>query len=138
MHDIGTTEQNMHNTHLSFEFQGGYKALDLLTQNGSPQAQAEAVAEAIIRHQDCGETGMVSQLVFLIQISTLVDNTGAFAEQLVHMETVKNVVKAWPRLGWSGCFSSTVRKEVELKPWSHTTKIENFAEMIEGNNVTNV
>ena len=58
----------MHSTHLSFEFQGGYKALDLLTQHGAPQAQAEAVAEAIIRHQDVGETGMISQLGFLIQV----------------------------------------------------------------------
>lgn len=124
----------MHSTYLSFEFQGGYKALDLLKQQGSPQAQFEAVAEAIIRHQDCGESGMIAQLGFLIQISTLVDNTGDYA-QLVHLETVKNVVGVWPRRGWSGCFASTVRREVELKPYSHTTKIPRFAESIEGNEV---
>ncbi|KAL1306729.1 hypothetical protein AAFC00_005394 [Neodothiora populina] len=132
LHDIGTTATNMRSTHLSFEFQGGYKALDLLSQNGSPQAQAEAVAEAIIRHQDCGETGMIAQLGFLIQIATLVDNTAAYAE-LVNTDTIRNVVGAWPRLKWSSCFASSVRKEVELKPYSHTTKIENFAEMIEDN-----
>ena len=69
---------------------------------------------------------------FLNQIATLVDNTGKYVE-LVHEKTVEDVVQAWPRLGWSGCFAHAVRREVKLKPWSHTTKIEGFAEMIEGN-----
>lgn len=45
-------------------------ALSKLQEFGAPQAQAESVAEAIIRHQDPGETGMVSRMVQLVQIAT--------------------------------------------------------------------
>ena len=69
-HDIGTTPSNRSATHLSFEFQGGFMALSKLQEFGAPQAQAESVAEAIIRHQDPGETGMVSRMVQLVQIAT--------------------------------------------------------------------
>lgn len=57
-------------THLSFEFQGGFIAMTKLMELDAPKAQAESVAEAIIRHQDPGETGMVSQMVQLVQIAT--------------------------------------------------------------------
>jgi cyanamide hydratase len=69
-HDIGTTSSNRSATHLSFEFQGGFIALTQLQDFGAPKAQAESVAEAIIRHQDPGETGMVSRMVQLVQIAT--------------------------------------------------------------------
>ncbi|THX75180.1 cyanamide hydratase, partial [Aureobasidium pullulans] len=132
LHDIGTTEDNMKNTQLSFEFQGGIQALNLLTQNGAPQSAAESVCETIIRHQDVGETGNISTLTAVIHFATLLDNAGANPE-LVHKETIENVVKAYPRDGWTGCFAATVRKESKVKPWSHTTKIEGFAEMVEAN-----
>jgi cyanamide hydratase len=69
-HDIGTTSNNRSATHLSFEFQGGFIALTKLQEFGAPVAQAESVAEAIIRHQDPGETGTVSRMVQLVQIAT--------------------------------------------------------------------
>ena len=69
-HDIGTTPANRSATHLSFEFQGGFIALSKLQEFGAPKVQAESVAEAIIRHQDPGETGMVSRMVQLVQIAT--------------------------------------------------------------------
>jgi cyanamide hydratase len=62
----------------------------------------------------------------------VLDNAGLHPE-LVHQETIENVVKAYPRNGWTGCFASVVRKECELKPWANTTRIEGFAEMVEGN-----
>lgn len=37
---------------------------------GAPRAQAESVCEAIIRHQDPGETGMVSRMGQLVQVAT--------------------------------------------------------------------
>ncbi|KAL5611372.1 hypothetical protein FOBRF1_007489 [Fusarium oxysporum] len=43
LHDIGTTEENITSTRLSFEFQGGIQALDLLNSYGSTKDQAEAV-----------------------------------------------------------------------------------------------
>lgn len=132
LHDIGTTDTNMSSTQLSFEFQGGFQALNLLIQNGAPQSTAESVCETIIRHQDVGETGNITTLTAVTHFATLLDNAGANPE-LVHKDTIESIVHAWPREGWTGCFASTVRKECQLKPWSHTTKIDGFAEMVEAN-----
>lgn len=134
LHDIGTTDLAMNSTHLSFEFWGGMTAYDLLIKNGASKAQAESVCETIIRHQDVGETGNVSELTAAIHFATLLDNAGGNAE-LVHEESIKSVVAKYPREKWTGCFAGVVRRETARKPWSHTTKIEGFAEMVEGNKV---
>ena len=47
---------------------------------------------------------------------------GGHAE-LVHKETIEDVVKHFPRLKWSNCFSKTIREENGLKPWAHTTAL---------------
>ena len=60
----------MSSTHMSFDFQGGFIALAKLQELGAPKIQAESVAEAIIRHQDPGETGMISAMGQLVQIAT--------------------------------------------------------------------
>jgi len=135
-HDIGTTPSNLSDTHLSFEFQGGFIALNKLQEFGAPKAQAESVAEAVIRHQDPGETGMVSRMVQLIQIATEFDNMG-WQPHLVSKEVIKQVVEQLPRLGWSGCFSKTINKEIGKKPWCHTTVLEGFTEAVAGNELMN-
>jgi cyanamide hydratase len=61
----------MHGTHMSFEYYGAFKALNFLRDNGAPTDQAEAVSEAIIRHADLGETGTLTSLGMLIQLSTV-------------------------------------------------------------------
>jgi len=132
LHDIGTTPANHTSTHLSFEFAGGYIALELLKSHHAEVAQAESVCETIIRHQDLGDTGMVSTLTAIIHFATVLDNAGLHGE-LVAQGTIESVVKAFPREKWTGCFSSVVRKECEVKPWSNTTRIEGFAEMVEAN-----
>lgn len=72
LHDIGTTDQNLSATLMSFEFYGGYMALDLLMKTlHAPVSQAESVAEAIIRHQDLGESGKISSVGLLIQMATV-------------------------------------------------------------------
>ncbi|KAH7395004.1 hypothetical protein DE146DRAFT_615761 [Phaeosphaeria sp. MPI-PUGE-AT-0046c] len=71
LHDLGTTEENMHGTHMSFEYCGAFTALNFLRNNGAPNDQAEAVSEAIIRHADLGETGKLTSLGMLIQLSTV-------------------------------------------------------------------
>lgn len=53
--------------------------------------------------------------------------------QLIHKDTIESVVEAFPRKKWSSCFAATIRKEIELKPWCHTTVIDGFAEGVEGN-----
>ena len=55
---------------MSFDFQGGFIALNKLQELGAPKIQAESVAEAIIRHQDPGETGTISAMGQLIQVAT--------------------------------------------------------------------
>lgn len=92
------------------------------------------MCETIIRHQDLGETGNVSVLTAVTHFATVLDNAGLHAE-LVHPETIASVTRAYPRKAWTGCFAGVVRRECELKPWANTTRIEGFAEMVEGNEV---
>lgn len=39
----------------------------------------------------------------------------------VHEDTIKDVVKQYPRKHWSKCFSTKIKEEVEVKPWCHST-----------------
>ena len=52
---------------------------------------------------------------------------------LVDRSVIEQVVKQLPRLKWSACFSSTINKEIDEKPWCHTTAIPDFAEVVAGN-----
>jgi cyanamide hydratase len=56
---------------MSFEFYGAFQALSFLRESGASKDQAEAVTEAIIRHADLGETGMITSVGQLIQLSTV-------------------------------------------------------------------
>ncbi|KAJ4251494.1 hypothetical protein NW762_011481 [Fusarium torreyae] len=110
LHDIGTTDKNMTSTRLSFEFQGGIQALQLLRDFGSTKDQAEALA-------------------------TIYDNVGEHPSvkdfgTIVHEKTREEVNVTFPREGWLGCFAETIRKEEKLKPWCHTTHIPNFVERV--------
>lgn len=72
LHDIGTTDENLNATLMSFEFYGGMIALELLQkQHQAPKGQAESVAEAIFRHQDLGTTGKITTIGALIQFATI-------------------------------------------------------------------
>jgi cyanamide hydratase len=71
LHDIGTTDKNISATLMSFEFYGGMLVLDLLGEQGAPKAQAESVAEAIMRHQDLGDAGTLTMIGALIQLATI-------------------------------------------------------------------
>ncbi|KAK8062374.1 MFS transporter [Apiospora hydei] len=133
LHDIGTTQKNLTSTLLSFEFWGGFHALNLLSSPFSstlpesgdaaaPRPQAEAVAEAIIRHQDLGTEGTIPLLGQIVQLATVYDNMGSRPE-LVHARTRDAVVGRWPRLGWSRCFGEVIREEMARKPWGHTSHL---------------
>jgi cyanamide hydratase len=134
LHDIGTTTKNQTGTRLSFEFAGGFIALELLKSHSASISQAEAVCETIIRHQDLDDAGKMSTLSAIIQFATVLDNAGLNAE-LVATGTIESVVAAFPRDGWTGCFAAVVRKECELKPWANTSRIEGFAGMVEANDL---
>lgn len=134
LHDIGTTHANLRATLLSFEFYGGILALNLTRELGAPPAQAEAVAEAIIRHQDLGTVGTITFLGQVVQLATVYDNMG-INPHIVDAATREDVNRTFPRLGWSGCFASAIREENGLKPWAHTTHLgeEDFPEGVKGN-----
>ncbi|KAI6791083.1 cyanamide hydratase [Hortaea werneckii] len=134
LHDIGTTDENQTSTHLSFKFKGGFISLDLLASLGAELSQREAVCETIIRHQDLGDTGKMTTLTAVIHFAIVLDNAGLYPE-LVHPDTIKDLTAHFPRNGWTGCFAAVVRRECERKPWANTTRIEGFAEMVEGNRV---
>lgn len=64
------------------------------------------------------------------------DNTGLRAD-LLHSTTIEDVIKHYPRTGWSSCFAAVVRKENSLKPWAHTTALgeEEFPRKVMGNEI---
>ncbi|EMG50965.1 DDI3 Cyanamide hydratase DDI3 [Candida maltosa Xu316] len=123
LHDIGTTKENMHNTKLSFETWGGILSRDLiLEQTNGNRDYADAVCEAIVRHQDLGESGYITTLGLILQISTILDNAGLNTE-LIHGDTLDAVNKAYSREGWLGCFANAIDYENEVKPWGHTSAL---------------
>lgn len=123
LHDIGTTEKNMKATKMSFEFYGGMITRDLILEhtNGN-QDYAEAVAEAVIRHQDLGDTGFITTLGLILQISTILDNVGLNTD-LIHPDTLAAVNKEYPRHGWLNCFADHIDNENSKKPWGHTSSL---------------
>ena len=78
---------------------------------------------------DCGRISLMTRLIHL---GTLLDNIGA-GKELVTRGTIEEVVGAYPRKGWSGCFKATVEKEKMLKPYAMVSRIEGFEKMIDGN-----
>jgi cyanamide hydratase len=153
LHDIGTPEETLKSTRLSYEFYAGFHALDVLQnarstlgQTGTADAalgddvdavasveQAESVAEAILRHQDVQDKGSITLMTRLIHIGTLLDNIGR-GKEMVHPDTVQGVVQQWPRNGrWTTCFRQTVELEKQQKPYAMVSRIEGFEETISQN-----
>ena len=153
LHDLGTTPRNISSTRLSFEYHGGILAYNLILSLAPVQIGAstenpltplaEVVTEAIIRHQDIDDVGKgnLSIVTAVLQVATVLDNTGARIE-LLDKQFVREVCEHFPRtIGqeeekriWSGCFGVVVEKELKEKPWSHTTKLgAEFAQGVRGN-----
>ncbi|RGP70210.1 cyanamide hydratase [Fusarium sporotrichioides] len=138
LHDIGTAEVFFTSTHMSFDLYGGIKAMEVLKVLGGTTDQAEAVAEAIIRHQDVGVDGTITFLGQLIQLATLYDNVGVYEGiedygSWVDEATRDNINKTFPRHKWTSCFASVIRQEESNKPWCHSTHIVDFPEKLEAN-----
>ncbi|UKZ55060.1 hypothetical protein TrVGV298_008877 [Trichoderma virens] len=101
LHDLGTAEEFLTATRMSFDIYGGIKALQVLKDFGAPTDQAEAVSEAIIRHEDTGVDGEIAYLGQLIQLATLYDNTGIHPHvknfgKLLHHTTIAQINEAHP------------------------------------------
>jgi cyanamide hydratase len=156
LHDIGATDENIDINHqvlspyhairiitklkaivcyqphaatkMSFEFYEGFLARELILQHSNQDKDyADAVCEAVIRHQDIGDIGYIANLGLLIQSVTLLDNIGQNLD-LIDRKTIDDVNKHFPRHDWQNCFAKTIRKENAAKPWSHTTAlgVDNF------------
>ncbi|CAH0057759.1 unnamed protein product [Clonostachys solani] len=138
LHDIGTAEENLTATRMSFDLYGGIKALQVLKDLGATTDQAEAVSEAIIRHQDMGVDGNITFIGQLIQLATIYDNTGVHPHvkdfgKLIHDVTRKEINEAFPRLKWCSLFSKIIEKEENIKPWCHSTHLVDFSKEISAN-----
>lgn len=135
LHDIGTTDKNMAATKMSFEFYGGFIARDVVQEKSGSQDYAEAVSEAVIRHQDLGESGYITTLGLIIQISTILDNVGKHT-QYIHKDTLDYVNRKYPRDGWTSCFAHVIDAENSQKPWGHTSAlgVDAFREDVLANN----
>jgi cyanamide hydratase len=153
LHDIGTPEETLKSTRLSYEFWAGFHAVQILqdasltgdadqTDAVADREQAESVAEAVLRHQDVQDKGKVSLLTRLIHIGTLLDNIGRGKEFINH-QTIDNVVKEWTRTEtdgegrvesvWTDCFRGTVELEKKHKPYAMVSRIEGFEDVIAKN-----
>ncbi|KAH8431617.1 putative cyanamide hydratase [Aspergillus melleus] len=138
LHDLGTAEENLTATRMSFDIYGGIKALIVLKDFGATTDQAEAAAEAIIRHEDMGVDGTITYIGQLIQLATTYDNTGIHPHvtdfgSMIHESTRAEINEAYPRMKWCTFFSATIRKEESIKPWCHSTHLVNFDNEIEAN-----
>lgn len=138
LHDLGTAEENLTATRMSFDIYGGIKALHILQEFGATKDQAEAAAEAIIRHQDLGVEGNLTFIGQLIQLATIYDNVGNHPRvedfgRLIHDVTRARINEAYPREKWCTVFGGIIREEVRIKPWCHSTHLGKFDEEIEGN-----
>ncbi|KAI3404426.2 hypothetical protein KGF56_002823 [Candida oxycetoniae] len=136
LHDIGTTKENMHNTKMSFEFYGGLLSRELVLEQTRDKDYADAVSEAIIRHQDLGESGFITRLGLILQVATILDNVG-LNTHLIHKDSLDAANKKYPRDGWLNCFAEAIDNENKLKPWGHTSAlgVEEFRNNVLNNKV---
>lgn len=135
LHDIGTTNSNLHATKMSFEFYGALIARDLVFKHSNGNKEfADAVFEAIARHQDLRTVGNITTLGLILQLATILDNVGKHTG-LISQSTVEDVNKNVPRHNWLNCFAEVVDAEIQLKPWAHTSAlgVDEFKKGILGN-----
>ncbi|ODQ74440.1 hypothetical protein LIPSTDRAFT_50907 [Lipomyces starkeyi NRRL Y-11557] len=132
LHDIATADEFLYATRMSFDFYGAFLAREFLLNRSAPQDEADAVAEAILRHQDVEVNGTITFIGLIIQLTTSLDNAGSFLT-LISPETIDSVVKLYPRLDWTSCFSKFVATEISVKPWCHSTAVTDFVKVVKEN-----
>ena len=84
LHDIGTTDENLNATMMSFEWYGAFLARDLVMQQGGQKELAESVCEAITRHQDLRTVGNITAVGQLLQLATIF---GKFVGHVVYEQS---------------------------------------------------
>ena len=72
-HDIGTAERYLATTKMSFEFKGAIVAREFILEHGGEEDLADAVCEAIIRHQDIFvKGGNITAVGQVLQLATII------------------------------------------------------------------
>ncbi|KAJ3052088.1 hypothetical protein HK097_006914, partial [Rhizophlyctis rosea] len=122
LHDIGTTDENLKKTKMSFELYGGILSLEEVVKAGGGREMAESVCESVVRHQDLGVRGFVSANTALVQMATIMDNTGKNTF-LIHPTTLQEIHTLHPRTEWSSCFIKVLQDECHLKPYCTTLRL---------------
>ncbi|KAJ3522823.1 hypothetical protein NM688_g8818 [Phlebia brevispora] len=123
-HDIGTADRYLSTTKMSFEFKGAIVAREFILEHGGEEDLADAVCEAIIRHQDIFvKGGNITAVGQVLQLATIIDNVGLHAN-LISKPLIEATVRAFPRLQWANCFAGVIYKELALKSWCHTSTFE--------------
>lgn len=72
-HDIGTADRYLATTKMSFEFKGGIVAREFILEHGGEEDLADAVCEAVIRHQDIFvKGGNITAVGQVLQLATII------------------------------------------------------------------
>ena len=137
-HDLGCSPSHLRATRLSFEFHGALLSHHWIMQH-SPHSQSLAaeVAEAIARHTNFVQ-GKMTTTGQLIQLSTTLDVIGANSG-LIDRGTYGEIEAKWPRMAFNEHFAALMEEEMQVKPWSHTTAVQEefgFCAKIRGNSYT--
>ena len=137
-HDLGCAPSHLRATRLSFEFQGALLSHQwILQQSPASSALAAEVAEAITRHTNFVH-GRMTTTGQLIQLSTTLDVIGAHSG-LIDRGTYGEIEAKWPRMAFNEHFAALMEEEMQVKPWSHTTAVQEefgFCAKIRGNAYT--
>ena len=122
LHDIGLAPSLHLTTRLSFEYSGALTARDFILAQGGSAAVADETAEAIVRHTNFVQ-GKLSSTAQLIQLSTTLDVIG-LNSALISPVSYAEIAGKWPRLSFNEHFARLMETEMSMKPWSHTTAVE--------------
>lgn len=103
LHELGWTLENIKaETPMSFELVGGIQAYEYLNKH-TPELtkwQIDDITEGIVQHTDLLMPGKASLLVQVMHLGIGIDAIGQPLEVLkglLHEETLKNVLREWPR-----------------------------------------
>lgn len=103
LHELGWTPENIKaESPMSFELVGGIQAYEYLNKH-TPELtkwQIDDITEGIVQHMDLLMPGKASLLVQVMHLGIGVDAIGQPLEvlkNLFHEETLRNVLREWPR-----------------------------------------
>lgn len=113
LHDLGLTKT--YDSDGSFELNGARAAHQFVMQQGYAEDKAALVHEAIALHTYVGESHKREPEIALVHFGAGVDVIGYRAED-IEMSTFSDIVKRYPRLGFTEQMSLALTDQVGRKP----------------------